>query len=47
MTDTLITIGCLLVIAGLWWAWPPGACIGGGLLLLAGGLYARLHNRGG
>lgn len=41
MTDILITTGCLLAIAGLWWAWPPLAPIAGGVILLVAGLYAR------
>lgn len=45
MIDTLILTGCVLALAGLWWAWPPLAVIVGGILLLAAGLYARLHNR--
>ncbi len=47
MTDALILTGFLLVIGGLWLAWPPLTLIGGGAMILTVGLTRRRRNRGG
>lgn len=47
LIDGLIITGVCLAVVGLWQAWPPLAAIVGGGLLLAAGVWARLHNNTG
>lgn len=30
----VVSVGVLLMLAGLWWAWPPAALIVAGLLMV-------------